>query len=293
MKFKKNAPDRRKRNILLKTTAAIAITFLILFISGFFIEGQGAWSPDYPKIELGSMIDQEELSENDYKIILLQTGLGKAATDKIVADYEAGAARENTLNGYQDDFFSSGSYKSRKIGVITFEDDNSNENGEIVKGFDFADLRNGDVLISMTTHSLGWRHGHAAIVTDASDGETLEAVLLGTDSMLQNIEKWQSYSNCIILRLKDNTDGVSEEIAEYAKDTMYDVPYGLFTGIPDKAPEIIRKTQCAHLIWYPYYHFGYDIDSDGSWLVTPKDIANSDLFEIVQVYGADPEELWP
>ena len=74
---------------------------------------------------------------------------------------------------------------------------------------------------------------------------------------------------------------------------VYDIPYGLFTGIPNKAPENINKTQCSHLVWYPYFHFGYDLDSDGSWLVTPKDIANSDLLEIVQVYGVNPEEIWP
>jgi hypothetical protein len=39
--------------------------------------------------------------------------------------------------------------------------------------------------------------------------------------------------------------------------------------------------------------FGYDADYDGSWLVTPKDIANSDLFEIVQIYGVDPADIWP
>ena len=76
------------------------------------------------------------------------------------------------------------------------------------------------------------------------------------------------------------------------KKTILDIPYGLLTGIPNKEPDTIKKTQCSHLVWYPYKHFGYDIDSDGSWLVTPKDIANSDLFEVVQVYGVNPEEIW-
>jgi hypothetical protein len=47
------------------------------------------------------------------------------------------------------------------------------------------------------------------------------------------------------------------------------------------------------VVWYPYERYGYDLDSDGFWLVTPKDIANSDLLEVVQVYGADPEAIWP
>ena len=67
----------------------------------------------------------------------------------------------------------------------------------------------------------------------------------------------------------------------------------MLTGIPDKAPADLKKTQCSHLVWYPYAQFGYDIDSDGSWLVTPKDITNSEYLEVVQVYGVDPEEIWP
>ena len=47
----------------------------------------------------------------------------------------------------------------------------------------------------------------------------------------------------------------------------------------------VRGTQCAHLVWLAYAAYGYDIDSNGGLIVTPKDIAESELFEVVQIYG--------
>ena len=57
--------------------------------------------------------------------------------------------------------------------------------------------------------------------------------------------------------------------------------------------QTVSGTQCAHLIWLAYAQFGYDLDSDGGWIVTPKDLANSPLLEVVQVYGMDPDRPWP
>ncbi|MCI8790350.1 MAG: hypothetical protein HFH92_14885 [Lachnospiraceae bacterium] len=47
-------------------------------------------------------------------------------------------------------------------------------------------------------------------------------------------------------------------------------------------------TQCAHLVWYAYRNFGYDLDSDGGFVVTPDDLYHSDLLELVQIYGIPP-----
>ena len=116
-------------------------------------------------------------------------------------------------------------------------------------------------------------------------------MVLGQPTLFMNVSKWQTYPSFIQLRLKDK-DTAPEKIAAYAKKELLGVRYGLLTGIPVKAPEQIKKTQCAHVVWYPFQHFGFDLDSDGSWLVTPKDIANSDLLEVVQVFGVNPEEIW-
>lgn len=38
--------------------------------------------------------------------------------------------------------------------------------------------------------------------------------------------------------------------------------------------------------------FIFILDSDAGMIVTPKDIANSPLLEVVQVYGVNPEDIW-
>jgi DNA helicase-2/ATP-dependent DNA helicase PcrA len=131
--------------------------------------------------------------------------------------------------------------------------------------------------------------------SDADNKETLEAVLLGQDSMLQDINKWRNFPSFMMLKLKDASQEDLDEIARFAKNNLLNVPYGLSVGFFSKKnpePDSIKTTQCAHIVWYPFMQFGYDIDSDGTWLVTPKDIANSDLFEIVQIYGVNPDEIW-
>ena len=99
-----------------------------------------------------------------------------------------------------------------------------------------------------------------------------------------------------MLKLKDTSQETLDEIAEFAKNNLLDIPYGLTVGLTSKknpSPDNIISTQCSHVVWYPLMQFGYDVDYDGSWLVTPKDIENSDLFEIVQIYGVDPADIWP
>lgn len=270
----------------------LIIVLSILFTLDLFVERDAVWKPDYPETDLDSIVYKEQLSDEDYLTLFRQTGLGSEAVDEVFSKNE-GISRERIIEEYQNNFFNPKDYECRNVAVFVNEERIRNEDGTPAKGFDIASLKNGDVLITKATHTVGWRHGHAAIVTDASRGETLEAILLGNPSILQNTSKWQTYPSFILLRLKDNSGGDAERIAEYAKNNFDGIPYGLLTGIPEKAPLEIKKTQCSHLVWYPYMHFGYDIDSDGSWLVTPKDIANSDLFEVVQVYGVNPADVWP
>lgn len=295
MRQNKDPGRRLKSKAGKRIIKIIIVIFLIIGTTEFLnwlIEDEGSWKPDYPKADLGSIVLQAELTEEDYHTIFMQTGLGREAAELLLRTKEADD-RIRTFERYQDNFFSSGNYECRVDAVIVHDERIRDENGRLVKGFEIPDVRNGDIFITKATHSLGWRHGHAAIITDASRGETLEAILLGKPAMLQNVEKWRTYPSFIHLRLKDYDNTEAGEIAEYAKKELLGIPYGLLTGIPVKAPDEIKKTQCSHLVWYPYEHFGYDLDSDGSWLVTPKDIANSGLLEVVQVYGVDPEALWP
>lgn len=270
----------------------IVIVILIISIAEILIEPMGYISPAYEKIELVEILEKDLLSDDDYKELFYQTGLGKVAIDEILED---SAGLEQIL-GFQDSFFQEKKVSCDWIGIITKQESVVNEEDEPMYGFNLAPYKNGYVLLTKSTHSLGWRHGHSGIVTDAENGVTLEAIILGSNTALQNINKWRLYPSFIMLKLKDASQDTLDEIAAFAKDNLYDIPYGLTVGLTSKknpTPDKIRSTQCAHVIWYPFMQLGYDVDSDGSWLVTPKDIANSDLFEIVQIHGVDPSDIWP
>ncbi len=278
-----------------KLTIAFIVVLLIIAVIAILeevIEPMGYIRPDYPKEDISIILEKENLTDEDYKKLFYQTGLGKTAVDKLLEKSDG----KDEIIKFQELFLRDNDVLCEPIGIITSQESIVNDEGKPMYGFNFAPYENGYVLITKATHSLGWRHGHAAIITDAERGETLEAVILGTNTMFQNINKWRVYPSFMMLKLKDTSQETLDEIAEFAKNNMNDVPYGLFVGLlssKNPVPEKLSSTQCSHLVWYPFMQSGYDVDYDGSWLVTPKDIANSDLFEVVQIYGVDPEEIWP
>ncbi|MPM02860.1 hypothetical protein SDC9_49115 [bioreactor metagenome] len=281
-----------KHKKLIAVVSAILIIIAAIAILEEVIEPSGYIRPDYQKEDISIILEKETLTEEDYKQLFYQTGLGKTAVDELMKKSDG----KSEIIKFQEIFFRDNEVLCEPIGIITNQESIVNDEGKPMYGFNFAPYENGYVLITKATHSLGWRHGHAAIITDAERGETLEAVILGTNTMFQNINKWRVYPSFMMLKLKDTSQETLDEIAEFAKNNLNDVPYGLFVGLlssKNPVPEKLKSTQCSHLVWYPFMQKGYDVDYDGSWLVTPKDIANSDLFEVVQIYGVDPAEIWP
>ncbi len=154
------------------------------------------------------------------------------------------------------------------------------------------DLQPGDILLTLSTHSLGWRHGHAALVIDQDT--TLECAVLGTDSGYGKPESWRRYSGYCVLRVKNASEEQRQQVAEYAADTLYGVPYHLTAGfLGPKAPEpdaAYFGLQCIYLVWYAWNHFGYDIDGDGGRLVTAADLLQSDLLQVVEMQGMKTDQ---
>lgn len=289
MKNKKFKINRKKAIIAFIT---IIIIIVAIAIAEKLIEPMGYFRPNYDKTDITDILEKEMLSDDDYKELFYQTGLGKTAVDEVMKNKVLG--KEKILE-FQKSFFTEYNISREKSAVIVNHESIVDEEGKLMYGFDLAPYKNGYVLVTKATHSLGWRHGHAGIVTDAANQETLEAVLLGKDSMLQDINKWRIFPSFMMLKLKDTSREDLDEISRFAKNNLLGIPYGLSVGLTSKKnpdPNNIKTTQCAHIVWYPFMQFGYDIDSDGTWLVTPKDIANSELFEIVQIYGVDPDNIW-
>jgi len=82
-----------------------------------------------------------------------------------------------------------------------------------------------------------------------------------------------------------------KNIVDFAAKNLTGIPYEGFAGVLTDKNEI-KKTQCAHIVWYAFKQFGIDLDSNGGLLVTPYDICNSEHLELVQVFGFDKDKLW-
>lgn len=280
------------RTILIMFSIALAAAFF-LSITTALTEPYAHIAPDYPKIDISSVISQEVLGVSDYNLLFYQTGLGKPAIDEL---REKRSNFRHEILKYQERFFADVKYVCEKNSLISREESVVDDNGSYAKGTDLAAMHDGDILITKASHTYGWRNGHTAIIANSKEGITLECAVLGSSSCLQGIDKWTNYPNFIHLRLKEAPEELLQEIAKSSLKNLYDIPYSLTAGIISpkfqKAGEISR-THCSHLVWESFMFFDYDLDSDGGMIVTPKDIANSPLLEIVQVYGVKPDEIWP
>lgn len=230
----------------------------------------------------GKLMCNEALNDSDYSIILSQTGLGRPAVISLAENQ-----RTDEIIKYREYYLSEKNYKCVRTGIFACHEAITDAKGKRIINPPFADLKNGDIILTLSIHSLGWRHGHAAIITDCENGITAEAVMIGYDSSYGRIETWKDYPVAVVLRAKNADGETGNRIAEFAKENLLGLPYSLFAGIFDGRDfeKVPKSTQCAHLVWYAYMANGIDIDSDGGKIITPYDILNSDALEVVQVYG--------
>ena len=268
--------------------ALLVVTFALLlgvWIAEFLCEDSARFVPSYAKEDLSEVLEKEVWSEEDYAFLYRQTGLGKSAID--------GLDRAQ-IPRFQDALFYEGELGHEKVAFATKRDTLFYSCGEYGEA-PVIPLQNGDVLLSFGTHSLGWRHGHVALVVDAERGDVLESAALGKPSKVAfyEVKQFLKMSNFIVLRLKDASLEERGEIAQSAKEHLVGIPYSIVTGIFTKKDGGLspRVTQCAHLVWQAFYNFGYDIDSNGGGLVLPQDIVRSPLFEVMQVNGCNLDKF--
>lgn len=261
--------------------AAAVLLFGSLKLWAAAAEPGAHWTPDYEKQDLTNILAKKELSEADYKTLLLQTGLGAFAVDTL----RAGGMTEEIL-ALQETFFAVPPIICTPNSPVSAEE-------HTVQGTRLAALEDGDILVTPCSHAYGWRNGHAALVVDAAQGVTLESVVLGQASCLQSVHKWETYPAVLVFRLRGAGEKERGQIAETAVERLCGVPYGLTVGVfsPKHPEDVPTTTHCAHLVWEAYRAFGYDLDSTGGRIVTPHDLAYSPLLELKQVHGVDPRTL--
>lgn len=265
-----------------------ALALLLFLLQGPVAHRTAPFVPAYPMEDLRPVLSELPLEPSDYDLLYLQTGLARPAVDALLNRGAKGIAH---IFNIQRAFFAPAEVVCAPlIGPLVKEDHLTSE-GKQAFAPPFGDLQPGDILLTYSTHTLGWRHGHAGLVLDTENGgHSLEAVMVGTDSAVMDLQHWRGYSNYIVLRLKEMTPALSEALTKYALSYLNGVPYRLTSGLTGhKEPgDKHFGVQCSYLVWYAFQRFGYDLDSDGGALVTVNDLAHSPLLDIVQVYGLNP-----
>lgn len=279
----------------LKRLATCILVLLALVLLWFFLQGPFAhrlrpFSPDYAKVELAPILAKDTLTGEDHELLYAQTGLGPAAIDDLRAQ---GAKGIEQILATQEAFFTTPCDGScSPLAVTTREHRFLDEAGRLVYAAPLAPLKEGDIFVSLSTHTAGWTHGHAGLVLDPDPSRpvTLESVVLGSLSSTMDANHWRSYTTWMVLRPKAD-DATRHQVVQIADQTMTNIPYSLFSGVfGDKFQPLdgSHDAQCGYLPWYAWAAVGIDLDGDGGRIVAPADLAMSDQVEVVQVYGIDP-----
>lgn len=282
---------KKRWKVLGAVLLCLAVCAVSLFIWKQAYEYLAHIPPSDTKTDITAVVGREQWSQEDYELIYRQTGVAAPGADALRA-----AGMQSSLLTLQENFYAEPAYTCLPNSMISFEEHVVDENGKWVPATSLVPLEDGDILITKSSHVYGWRNGHAALVVDAKNGVTLESVVLGTNSCTQNLSKWTRYPNFLVLRVKGLDRQTRAAVAAWAMEHLNDVAYDFSMGVlrpKEQKDGNYIGTQCSHLVWAAYQAFGYDLDSDGGMVVTPKDIANSPLLTVVQVYGMDPAALWP
>lgn len=281
----------KKKKRLLSIAVVLAAVALWLFLQHVFPHFHRPYTPGYPPVDLTDTLSKPTLSGTDYALIFAQTGLGKPAVDDLLTAGETGIAQ---ILATQTAFLNHpGDAPCRPLGVTTREHRFVGENGQLEYIFPLAPLKNGDILVSLSTHTAGWIHGHAGLVVDADRGVSLESVVLGSPSGQMDVNHWRSYSTFAILRPKAD-DETRQTVAALALEKLDGIPYSLVSGaFGDKFQPLdaAHTAHCGYLPWYAWMAVGVDIDRDGGRIAAPEDFLHNPNLEVVQVYGMDPADF--
>ena len=259
---------------------AILLTCLGLEIAFLVADKIECWRPDYEKTDIREILDKDELSDEDYEALYFQTGLTRTGIDRILSH---GLNGKNKAARIQDDFFAEHTVKNNLFAPYVCTD-------SIEKRIETVYLEDGDIIVTSSTHLSAWRIGHSGLVTNAAKGHILQANAIGDTSRIGDVGDFNDRVNFMVLSPKVNRE-TKAKVCKYAEENLtgkiYDPTAGVFSS-----KDSVNKTQCAHLVWYAYKQFGIDLDSNVGLVVTPKNLANSPLVEVVQVFGFDPVKLW-
>lgn len=261
--------------------AGLAITFLSLQIAFMQADKIKCWTPDYEQADISAVLDAPE-AERDYDLLYRQTGLTKTGIDRCLKT----AGGKQRILSIQSDYFGKYTVNNGYFAPLVCTD-------YIDKYINHVFLEDGDIIVTSSTHFSGWRIGHAGLVTNGLFNEVIQASAYGSSSEIGKMSDFTDRVNFMVLRVKDEfaSAEVKKQVADYAAQNLCGKKYDISAGVLSSKNKV-KRTQCAHLVWYAYKQYGIDIDGNGGPVVTPRNIANSPKTELVQVFGFNPDKLW-
>lgn len=277
---------KTKLRFVHKKLTIVLTIFLFIGIVAFFLNFYGSSDslPEYPNYEKKNLEEVLDLTkvylgymdEKEKKTLFLQTGLGPIGVEEI-----------RKVSGNKDEF---------KRYLYQFQEQLFKGEGEK----EFVDLKTGDILVSMSQRLCFYPHGHAAIVIDGEKNRILESRSYKAGSLVCKLSKWSNLHSFVVLRVKEEVvkeflekgyENPTKSAALYADENLNGLKYSLLKDIRVLNEDKPEYTQCANLVWYAYYKVGLDIDENRGIIVKPKDFLKSEVLEVVQVFGIEPDKL--
>ena len=272
--------SRKAIKIILIVVSVLILLTVTMGITTITCHSKRRWMPDYEQVELDEILNKSEFSEADYEVLFNQTGLTKIGVDRVVNKYG-----KIKLKEFQESYYKEREVQHLWISPVTCYD-------QFEKLVPFSPLEDGDILISDTTHLSFWHCGHAELVVHGSVNQTLYSMGYGYPSEVGNCLDFFQRVNFLILRPKLDKELI-DQITEYAESNLQGISYQATIGYFNKKfPDTLKSTNCSHLVWYAFKKFGIDIDTNGGPGAYPYDLIDLEHFEIVQVFGFKPGELW-
>lgn len=149
----------------------------------------------------------------------------------------------------------------------------SNEHWEFME----ETFRKGQILITDDATTLGYSHGHAAIMYSTT--HTVEHLGKNTTaySGYYNVSWWQSFDTIKSFNYSD--DQVMNDAADYAYNYLQGKEYNVI------ADRTSNKVNCATLVWKAYNSEGVNIVNSTSGTVKPQDFDTSTKISWVRSVG--------
>lgn len=264
-------------SLISKVFAAIIAVVIVLY-SGMVVDHQNLqWVPDYEQKSIDEIISKTELSQEDYDVIYQQTGITKVGVDSLLQNDKL-----SLLQDLQKQLFEHKEVETDMFAPFVCQHG-------VGESLTTVPLKNGDIIVTDTTHLSFFTIGHAAMVVDAKNGLVLNAIGYDSKSQVMSIDEMIDRPNMIILRPK-LSEKECQEVVDYALTELHNKDYSITVGIlSDKLPEEVEKTHCSHMIWAAYKHAEIDLDANGGAVVMPMDLVGSEYVDIIQIYGFDLE----